>query len=63
MMSRIGPVPAGSVRQATQREKPVLQVRAKREGLPKLFIIKSSFYVINFLAIIYSSILKLYMCC
>ena len=54
-----------SVRQATstQREKPVLQVGAKREGLPKLFIIKSSFYVINFLAIIYSSILKLYMCC
>ena len=54
-----------SVRQATstQREKPVLQVRARREGLPKLFMIKSSFYVINFLAIIYSSILKLYMCC
>ena len=48
-----------SVRQATssQREKPVLQVRTKRESLPKHFTIKSSFYIINFLRIIYSSIL------
>ena len=51
-------VNTGPVLQATssQREKPVLQVRTKREGLPKLFIIKSSFYMINILAIIYSSI-------
>ena len=48
-----------SERQATssQRVKPVLQVRTKREGLPELFTIKSSFYIINFLAIIYSCIL------
>ena len=48
-----------SVRQACvhKEKKPVLQARTKREGLPKLFIIKSSFYILNFVAIIYSSIL------
>ena len=40
---------SNSVRQATsrQREKTVLQVRTKREGLSKLCTIKSSFCVIN----------------
>ena len=42
---------------STQRGKPVLQVRTKLESSPKLFTINSLFYIINFLAIIYSSIL------
>ena len=40
---------SNSVRQATsrQREETVLQVRTKREGLSKLYTIKSSFSIIN----------------
>ena len=40
---------SNSVRQATssQREKLVLQVKTKREGLSQLYTIKSSFSIIN----------------
>ena len=40
---------SNSVRQATssQREKLVLQVKTKREGLFQLYTIKSSFSIIN----------------